>query len=66
MLAATKEEFVNTNILNYDRTKEELSAPFQDASTQVYRSGLRLVSIDYRISDCPFHDIWMREGKTGM
>ncbi len=59
-------EFAKANILAFYWTKEELSAPFDHTSTPVYKSGLRLVSIEYRTIDCPYHSKWMADGKKGM
>ena len=59
-------EFTKTNFLGYYRTKEEISAPFAYASTPVYKSGLRLITIEFRTIECPYHNRWMTEGKDGM
>lgn len=55
------EEYANTTFINYYRTPEEHSEPFQPGNP-VYDAGLRLLSCETRITRCPFHEHWMQHG----
>jgi hypothetical protein len=50
----TAEEYRNTNFPQVYRTATEFTAPVLDASSQVYRSGLRLEHIESRHTRCPY------------
>ncbi len=58
-------EFINTNVCYYVRNKEELSVPFTDSMSPVYKAGLRLLSIQIKVSSCPYHAKWTSEGTPG-
>ncbi|KAI8520586.1 hypothetical protein Bbelb_003400 [Branchiostoma belcheri] len=58
----TQEEFVNTTFINYYRSVEEVSAPFKDESSPVRKAGLSLVSVETKVTECPYWARWMREG----
>lgn len=57
----TQEEYDNTTISNYYRTLEEYKAPFQE-ETAVTKAGLHLVSISTKLTRCPYHEKWLKEG----
>lgn len=61
----TQDEYDRTTFNNYYRTVQEYSAPFKDPSSEVYKSGLRLVSIETKVVPCVYNTTWMREGKKG-
>lgn len=58
----TQEEFENTTFNNYYRSVGEYSAPFNDPNSPIYKAGLRLVSIETKRVDCPYHQKWMKSG----
>ncbi|XP_066286887.1 uncharacterized protein [Branchiostoma lanceolatum] len=58
----TKEEFVNTNILAYWRSQEEMQAPFVNENSRVRKAGLTLVSMETKPTPCAFQARWQREG----
>ncbi|CAG9460401.1 unnamed protein product [Pedinophyceae sp. YPF-701] len=60
----TQEEFKNTTMCNYYRTKEELVAPFKEG-TAVHAAGLRLVSCETRVVRCPFRDAFLDGSGAG-
>eukprot|EP01043_Picozoa_sp_COSAG02_P033999 COSAG02_NODE_2352_length_9081_cov_37.519372_7_plen_411_part_00 len=49
---------------NYYRTVQEFCAPFDDPSSPVSSSGLRLVHIETRTTDCPYQVSWQRQKKV--
>eukprot|EP00761_Pharyngomonas_kirbyi_P012092 gb/GECH01012119.1/.p1 GENE.gb/GECH01012119.1/~~gb/GECH01012119.1/.p1 ORF type:complete len:396 (+),score=85.61 gb/GECH01012119.1/:1-1188(+) len=55
----TETEYRNTTLNNYYRTLNEFKAPFQTGGA-ADRMGLKLVSIESRVVNCPFHERWMR------
>ena len=50
----TAEEYLHMNHVQYYKTVEEWREPFDDAGGPVWRSGLRLRSIENRVVPCPF------------
>ncbi len=65
-LCSFQNEFINTNFCLYVRNKAELSAPLTDPTSSVYKAGLRLVSMEYQIPPCPYHDKWTSQRASGM
>lgn len=58
----TQEEFENTTICNYYRTLEEYKAPFQQNESPVVKAGLHLLGISTKVTPCPYHKRWQKEG----
>lgn len=54
----TAEEFVNTNFPQHYRTVAEFRAPLDDETSDAYKAGLRLESIETRRTPCPFAKAW--------
>jgi len=50
----SEQEYKNMTLPQYYRDVEEFSAPLTDENNDVYRSGLRLDSIETRVVTCPF------------
>eukprot|EP01043_Picozoa_sp_COSAG02_P062897 COSAG02_NODE_8792_length_2443_cov_2.902304_2_plen_399_part_00 len=46
---------------NYYRTVQEFRAPFDDPNSPVSSSGLQLVHIETRTTDCPYQVSWQRQ-----
>eukprot|EP00009_Paramoeba_aestuarina_P005618 CAMPEP_0201520016 /NCGR_PEP_ID=MMETSP0161_2-20130828/10423_1 /ASSEMBLY_ACC=CAM_ASM_000251 /TAXON_ID=180227 /ORGANISM="Neoparamoeba aestuarina, Strain SoJaBio B1-5/56/2" /LENGTH=159 /DNA_ID=CAMNT_0047918247 /DNA_START=858 /DNA_END=1337 /DNA_ORIENTATION=+ len=61
----TEKEHKKCSFANYYRTLEEFKAPFfppsSSSSSDLYVSGLKLVSIESREVVCPYHEKWMNE-----
>ena len=49
----TGDEYSDMNHVQYYRSEPEWRAPFDDASSAVSRSGLRLLSLETRVAPCP-------------
>jgi len=60
----TPEEYSNTVINNYYRSEEEFEAPFGPDGSAT-KAGLRLVSIETKVVNCPYHTTWMQDGHGG-
>lgn len=56
-----KEEFAKTNINIFQRTKEELTKPFEKAASLVKQTGLELESIDIRTIPSVHNESWQKE-----
>ena len=50
----TANEYLNMNHVQYYKSAAEWRAPFEDHTGAVWRSGLRLCSIENRVVPCPF------------
>lgn len=59
----TQEEFTNTSILNYYRTIEEHLAPFTNGVSEEMK--LKVVSIETKVTACPYHASWMTPDHGG-
>ena len=53
-----QDEYNNTNILHYFRTREEIEAPFNDNNSLVMKSGLKLISIETHTVNCVYNKTW--------
>ena len=56
-----QEEFTNTTFLNYYRTVEELSEPFNNSESNVAKAGLKLCHIDTKVVKCPYNQQWKEQ-----
>ena len=65
-LCSFQNEFINTNICLYLRNKADLLVPLTNLRSAVYKTGLRLVSIDIKPVPCPYHGTWGPEETRGM
>ncbi|XP_046567197.1 farnesoic acid carboxyl-O-methyltransferase-like [Haliotis rubra] len=54
----TNKEFINTNIAYCHYNMEDLKAPFENNTSAVWQSGLRLVSSDVVINNDVFYSAW--------
>ena len=61
--AITDEEYRRMTLPQYYNTVPEFSAPFLDATDEVYQAGLRLVDIETRITPCPYAADFRRHGE---
>ena len=64
LLIALQDEKRNITLPYYERTREELEAPFAEGSP-VSQAGLRLLSLDIQAHDCPMYKTWLRHSKEG-
>ena len=58
-------EFENTTFNLYFCNVQECKAPFEDTNSAVFKAGLRLVSMETKVTDCPYHTKWMESGEKG-
>lgn len=49
-----------------DLTEKKLVAPLKDEDSSVYQSGLRLVSVQWTVTDDPFHANWLTQDNQGL
>lgn len=54
----TQEERDDATFINYYRNEKEMRNPLQPGSA-VYESGLRLLSLEFRRTPCPFRQAWI-------
>ena len=50
-----------TNFNNYFRTVDEFKKPFESPDSPVVKAGLQLVSIETKITPCPYKEKWLKE-----
>jgi hypothetical protein len=50
----SSDEFVKATFAQHYRTVEEFTAPFSDPSSSVSKAGLKLLSVNTRLTPCPF------------
>ena len=58
----TPEEFLQTNFNSYYPTEAEFAKPLTDVDSPVYKSGLRLVSMETKLTPCL--DSWIESGMS--
>lgn len=56
----TKEEYDRTQILNYYRSIQELTAPLLNEESKVYKAGLRLETASTFVTPCPYRANWLQ------
>ena len=61
----TKQEFIRATFAQHYRTVEEFTAPFDDPSSAVRQAGLKLISVETRLTPCPYNALY-REASTKM
>lgn len=59
----SQKEKDDATIINYYRNEHEMSAPFKEG-TPVHNAGLRLISLEYRRTPCPFRQAWLDRVKA--
>ena len=60
----TKEEFERATFVQHYRTVEEFRAPFDDENSHVRKAGLKLNSIQTRLTPCPYRKAYRQsDGK---
>ena len=60
----THDEWVDATFSQFYRTREEFCAPLVDPSSEVYQSGLRLVSAHTGVVKCPYRAAYEAAGET--
>lgn len=60
----THDEWVDATFSQFYRTREEFCAPLVDPSSEVYQSGLRLVSAHTDVVKCPYRAAYEAAGGT--
>jgi len=60
----TEQEYQAMTLPQYYNTVEEFSAPLIDSKSDVYRSGLRLESIETAVVPCPFAEDYKTHGNA--
>ena len=60
----THGEWVDATFSQFYRTREEFCAPLVDPSSEVYQSGLRLVSAHTGVVKCPYRAAYEAAGET--
>ncbi len=58
----TQDEYISMTLPQYYNTVEEFSAPFNDANSEVSKTGMRLEYIETRVVDCPFKVDFQQHG----
>ena len=58
-------EFENTTFNFYFPNAQECKAPFENTNSAVFKAGLRLVSMETKMADCPYHKKWMESREMG-
>ena len=61
----TKQEFIRATFAQHYRTVEEFTAPFDDPSSAVRQAGLELISVETRLTPCPYNTLY-QEASTKM
>ena len=61
----TKQEFIRATFAQHYRTVEEFTAPFDDPSSAVRQAGLKLISVETRLTPCPYNALY-QEASTKM
>ena len=49
-----QEEYENASFHIYIRTEKEIRSPLEDETSAVYKSGLRLISVETKVTSSPF------------
>ena len=60
----TQEEFTGATFNVYCRNVKELSSPFCNKQSPVYKAGLRLISIEIKRTPCLCNTAWIESGKS--
>ncbi|HJL51213.1 MAG TPA: hypothetical protein QF695_01105, partial [Arenicellales bacterium] len=60
----THDEWVDATFSQFYRTREEFCAPLVDPSSEVYQSGLRLVSAHTGVVKCPYRAAYEAAGEA--
>lgn len=58
----TLDEFVRATFAQHYRTVEEFTAPFANSASPVMQAGLRLISVNTRLTPCPFRMNYVNSG----
>ena len=58
------EEFLQTNFNSYYPTEAEFAKPLTNMDSPVYKSGLRLLSMETKIIPCHCLDSWIESGMS--
>ncbi len=58
----TPEEFTRATFAQHYRTVDEFTAPFAEAGSAVRQAGLKLLSVETRLTPCPYHAEFQRSG----
>ena len=51
----TDQEFIRATFAQHYRTVEEFTAPFDDPNSAVRQAGLNLISVETRLTPCPYN-----------
>ncbi|XP_031554663.1 probable S-adenosylmethionine-dependent methyltransferase At5g37970 [Actinia tenebrosa] len=57
----TDDVFTKTNLSLYVKTVDDFKKPFKCPNSPVVKAGLELVSIDTKITPCPYKGKWIKE-----
>lgn len=57
-----QEEFHKTTFAYYLRTVDEYKMPFEFHKSPVCEAGLSLVSIETKVTPCPYRKKWLKDG----
>ncbi len=60
----THDELIDATFSQFYRTREEFCAPLVDPSSDVYQSGLRLISAHTNVVKCPYRAAYEAAGST--
>ncbi len=58
----TDQEFIRATFAQHYRTVEEFTAPFDDPSSPVRQAGLKLISVETRLTPCPYNALYQEAG----
>ena len=59
----SEEEFNRATFAQHYRTVDEFTAPFADPQSAVRQAGLRLLSVETRLTPCPYNAAFQNAGK---
>ena len=60
----TDQEFIRATFAQHYRTVEEFTAPFDDPSSAVRQAGLKLISVETRLTPCPYNALYQEAGEN--
>ena len=58
----TEQEFIRATFAQHYRTVEEFTAPFDDPNSAVRQAGLNLISVETRLTPCPYNALYLEAG----
>lgn len=58
----TEQEFIRATFAQHYRTVEEFTDPFNDPSSAVLKAGLKLISVETRLTPCPYNALYQEAG----